>query len=214
MPAERETGREWFMRTSLGMFGAAVAALGALTLPAAATTATFDFDADVPFTVTPFADTNNGVTATFGLPGQWEISPIAPGALLMSSGNVLGITGAVSGANKLEVTIRFSQPITSISFSFVLSDASASILLSNGFGGTASAMGTIPVGFRLPEGSLSFSGAPSPFIGLTSTADQFAVDNIVVTTAEVPIPNVGAGLPGLLLVGGGLLGWWRRRKTT
>jgi hypothetical protein len=116
-----------------------------------------------------------------------------------------------------------SEPVGFINMGIRLEDhtgsGSTSIFpppLSDNFSGIGLMGLRIDVSNCFPQCGSSHYLASLTTLVQVDAAGDFTFSGIVtdfsVSPAPVPGPIAGAGLPGLILASGGLLGWWRRRK--
>jgi hypothetical protein len=178
----------------------------------------FDFESDTAGTPTTFTDTIDGLSATFSSshdPGGFVVDSAGlPAPFATLSGNVLGDPGLL-GLGNLTLTVTFSVDVSSISLNFAVNAFSPTAFTLNAFDsgipvGSATATGSIPMGFSFPEGSISFSGADFDSVTLSTPAPFFAVDDIAVTATVIPEPG-GLAAIGVLLVAMIVLGRLRFR---
>ena len=192
--------------------GSAILLAASLAAAPLAGAQTFDFETTPDFTLVPFSVTSGGLTATFTSAGSFMVQP-SPFLTLL--GRVLKDDDGISNP----LTITFSAPLTGISLRFG-TDAPFSttgLTLEALFGatvvGSANAPGAVPPGspFPVPEGTITFAGPAFTSVVLSSSAPDFAVDDIVVRqVATVPEPtSVALVGTGVLLTAGAAA---RRRR--
>jgi hypothetical protein len=185
----------------------------ALLCAAANASTVFNFDGDAPGTSTAFTDTVNGISATFSSSADPGGFVVYPSMFETLTGNVLGDPGPAFQDN-LTLAVDFSQGLAAITLDFATSDFITPSPLTitayeNGvLVGSATSTGQFLAGFNFPEGEIAFGGGIFNQLFISSTATDFAVDNLNVVAA--PEPGTFALLGAALLLSG--IPAIRRRK--
>ena len=175
----------------------------------------FNFDGDNLGTTTTFTDTDpiTGLSATFSSAADPGGFVVYPSTFQTLTGNVLGDPGP-AGQDNLTLDVGFSTELTAITLNFATSDFTTpspltlqayqnSILV-----GSTTLPGMFLSGSTFPEGEIAFGGAGFNRVAISSTATDFAVDNITVATAPEPGPLASFAV-GLVCLALGA----RRRKS-